>query len=671
MRSFGPFITLYIRRLPACLLAGAVLCASADQTLPADAPQVNLTPVVEYLEDAGGTLTIADVSGLLASRFKPVANVNPGYSKSTFWFRIPLARRPGVDVNRLLELAFFDLNHVAFYAPGQTPVVTGLDYPISRRTWPHRFYVFPLTLTDETHYYYLQVRSDSAVTVPLTLWKPAAFAGESQKIYLAQALYYGGLLALLTYNFLIFLSLRERGFLLYSVFACLMGLGMLAGNGLMRQYLWPVGLAWPAGIFVTLAALTTAFALYFAQNFLQTRSLLPKLHRVMHLVAGFAWLLAVASWFSISAHAAASGVSLSTMVTGGLVISASILSWRAGNRSARLFLLAWGFLALGAVVAGMRSFGLLPTNILTAYAVQLSSAAEMVLLSFALAERIRLERDAREAAQTETLSARQSLVETLRESEAKLEKTVAERTAELNHSLQNERSLLDRYVRFGALISHEFRNPLAIIKSQLTLIEKERQHGLNHIDRRLGAIASAAGRLGLLFEEWLQSDRLRRPAQELSLVAIPLADWLKDVVDDCRDCYVSYPCELYLAENLTDIHADEAMLRIAIHNLVDNAAKYAPVGTIIHIEALERDGMVGIAVIDHGPGIAPEHRDAIFADYFRAVPEAATAGLGLGLAFVKQIVELHRGWIELKSELGVGTGFCLWLPGNTGKDIAT
>ncbi|MDD2761124.1 MAG: HAMP domain-containing sensor histidine kinase, partial [Methylomonas sp.] len=362
------------------------------------------------------------------------------------------------------------------------------------------------------------------------------------------------------------------------------------------------------------------------------------------------------------------GMSMGAIVTGGLMIAAAFLSWRAGNRSARLFLLAWGVLALGAVVSGMYNFGLLPTNILTAYSVQLSSSAEMLLLSFALAERIRLERNARESAQTEALCARQSLVETLRESEAKLEKTVAERTAELNRSLQNERSLLDRYVRFGALISHEFRNPLAIIKSQLALIEKERQHGLNHIERRLGAIASAAGRLGVLFEEWLQSDRLRRQVQEPTPIAIPFGAWLEEVVDDCRDCYVNTPIELHIADGLPNIYADEAMLRIAIHNLVDNAAKYAPAGTTIGIEALERDGMVGIAIIDRGPGIAPEHRDAIFADYFRSVPEGRVAGLGLGLAFVKKIVALHRGRIELESELGVGTGFWLWLPGNTGEN---
>jgi len=666
MRLFGPFITPYIRRFPACLILGMALLAG--QAFAAEAARVDLTATAEYLEDAQGTLSLADVAGQAASRFAPMKDVNLGYSRSTFWFRIPLAEEHGDVANRLLEVAFFDLDYVAFYAPDRSPVVAGRDYPINPGMWPHRFYVFPLKLTAEPRYFYLQVRSDSGVTVPLTLWEPAAFADETQKIYLTQALYYGELLALLIYNLLIFLSLRERGFLLYSLFACFMGLGMLAGNGLARQYLWPAARAWPGGLTLTAYALTMVFALYFSQHFLQTRALLPRLHRTMHLTAGFGWLVAMAPWLDISAPAAASGMSMDTIMTGGLMIAAGFQSRRAGNRSARLFLLAWGVLALSAVVSGMHNFGLLPTNILTAYAVQLGSGAEMLLLSFALAERIRLERNAREAAQAEALTVRQSLVETLRESEAKLEKTVAERTAELNQSLQNERSLLDRYVRFGALISHEFRNPLAIIKSQLTLIEKERQHGLNHIERRLGAIASAAGRLGVLFEEWLQSDRLRRQTRELSPIVIPLAAWLEEVVDDCRDCYINYPFELRLADGLPDISADEAMLRIAVHNLVDNAAKYAPPGTKIGIEALERDGMVGIAVIDHGPGIAPKHRDAIFADYFRVVPEGEVTGLGLGLAFVKKIADLHRGWIELKSELGIGTGFCLWLPGNTDKD---
>lgn len=671
MRFFNHQIFPYIRRLLACLLLGATLATMVDKAFATEAAQVNLAPIVEYLEDAAGTLTIADVENQAASRFKPMAtheSINLGYSKSTFWFRIPLTKGHDADADRLLEVKFYELGHVAFYAPGQAPVVTGQNYPLSSRVWPHRYYVFPVTLTEEPHYYYLQVRSDSAVTVALTLWEPAAFAADTQQTYMLQALYYGALLALLLYNLFIYFSLRERGFLLYSLFAACMGLSMLSGNGFAQQFLWPTGVVWSAHIVPLTNAMGAASALYFAQHFLQTRTVLPRLHRAMHLTAAGALLAAGAPWLGIPASAAGAGLSLCVMATGILAITAGISALRAGNRSARLFLLAWGALALGAVASGMRNFDLLPTTTLTVYAVQISSFAEMLLLSFALAERIRLERNAKEAAQAEALSARQSQVESLRESEARLEHAVAERTNELNHSLQNERILLDCYVRFGALISHEFRNPLAIIKSQLTLITKERQHGLDHIERRLAAISAAVSRLGVLFEEWLQSDRMRRQTQEPRLVAIPLADWLNSVVDDCRDCYINYPFELRIADELPDINADEAMLRIAIHNLVDNAAKYAPTGSKIRVEALERDCMVGIAVIDSGPGIALEHRDAIFADYFRVVPEKESSGLGLGLAFVKRIVELHRGWIELKSELGVGSGFYLWLPSNIVKD---
>ena len=664
--------------LLACLLASTALApatvAHAKSFFPVAASQINLAPFTAYIEDTEGRLTLADVTGEAASRFKPVAateDINLGYSKSTFWFRIPLAKTQDAGDYWLLEVAFFELGHLAFYAPDQAPVVTGQNYPVSSRPWPHRFYVFPLKLTMEPRYYYLQVRSDSAVTVPLRLWESTAFAADTQKTYIGLALYYGALLALLFYNLFIFISLRERSFLLYSLFACVMALTMLAGNGIAQQFLWPDGVVWDGRIPVSLYALTAAAGLYFSQHFLQTRAQQPKLHLVMHLTAGFALLVAAAPWLNVSARAAGSGLSLCLIIAGILIITSAIRALRAGNWSARLFLLAWGVLSLGSIVAGMRSFGLLPTTTLTAYAVQLSSFAEMLLLSFALTERIRRERSAREAAQADALSARQSLVESLRKSEIRLEKTVAERTAELQKSLKNEQTVLDRYIRFGSLISHEFRNPLAIIKSQLTLIEKEKQHGVDHAERRLSAISSATKRLGILFEEWLQSDRLRQQTLEINPTPVDLKPWLDGILEDCKACYSSHPFELLVSPELSVIFADESLLRIALLNLVDNAAKYAPAETEITIDAIAKDHIVEIAVIDQGPGIPPEHQKNIFTAYVRGNLDRTTQGLGLGLAFVKKIVDMHKGKIELQSEAGKGCRFCILLPRNgEGKEVS-
>ena len=144
-----------VRRLLAYLLAGAALAAAAvanaGSALPADASQVDLAGSVEFIEDAEGKLTLADVTGAAASRFRPVAakgNINLSYSRSTFWLRFPLAKGDGAGEQRLLEVAFFKLSHLALYAPDRPPVVTGQSYPVSSRAWPHRFYVFPVTLTD-------------------------------------------------------------------------------------------------------------------------------------------------------------------------------------------------------------------------------------------------------------------------------------------------------------------------------------------------------------------------------------------------------------------------------------------------------------------------------------------------------------------------------------------
>lgn len=665
MRLFSRFFSLLTRFSGACYLLCALPLAHAAPFFSSDTAQANLAPFVEYLEDAGGALTFDEVSGEAASRFKPLVSkgvINLGYSKSTFWFRVPLAKGKGGIDHLLLEVAFFELGHVIFYAPDQKPVVTGQNYPVNSRPWPHRFYVFPLTLTDEPRYYYLQVRSDSPITVPLTLWQPSAFAADTQQTYFAQALYYGALLALLAYNLFIFISLRERIFLVYSLFACIMGLGVLAGNGFALQFLWPDQLMWNGNITIALYALGLTTGIYFSQHFLQTRALQPRLHAVLLLIARVEILVAAAPWLHISARIASATHSLLIIVGGGLAIAAAIRAVRSGNRSARLFLLAWGWLMLGIVVAGMRNFGLLPTTTLTAYAVQLSSFAEMLLLSFALAERIRMERDAREAAQTETLTARQSLVDTLRQSEIRLEKMVAERTDELRKSLQNEQRVLDSYIRFGSLISHEFRNPLAIIKSQLTLIEKERQHGVDQIERRLSVISGATKRLGILFEEWLQSDRLRQQTLVSNPSPIDLKSWLGNIFEDCRVCYTNHPFELRVSTALPTLVADESLLRIALLNLVDNAAKYAPVGTEITIEAEFANGMVTLAVTDRGPGIPPEHQVEIFSAYFRSNSEQAAPGLGLGLAFVQKIVEMHHGKIELRSEAGKGSRFCILLP---------
>ena len=101
---------------------------------------------------------------------------------------------------------------------------------------------------------------------------------------------------------------------------------------------------------------------------------------------------------------------------------------------------------------------------------------------------------------------------------------------------------------------------------------------------------------------------------------------------------------------------------IALVNLLDNACKYSAVGSPITIATERKLGFIGISVIDHGIGIAPEHRELVFEENFRIPTENGAQGSGLGLPLVKNIVNNHGGHIELHSLIGRGSTFTMWFP---------
>jgi signal transduction histidine kinase len=143
---------------------------------------------------------------------------------------------------------------------------------------------------------------------------------------------------------------------------------------------------------------------------------------------------------------------------------------------------------------------------------------------------------------------------------------------------------------------------------------------------------------------------------------IPLAAWLRELVDAQSSYHDKNPISLNLQVPIGDVWADEKLLEVAMLNLIDNACKYSEPGLAVVIETRKKPDWVGIAVRDQGCGIDSKDHPLIFEDYQRVSAESSIAGLGLGLAFVRRIVEQHQGQLELESALGQGSTFCIWLP---------
>jgi signal transduction histidine kinase len=258
-----------------------------------------------------------------------------------------------------------------------------------------------------------------------------------------------------------------------------------------------------------------------------------------------------------------------------------------------------------------------------------------------LADQFRAEQQRRYAAQAQ-------LVEQLKFNNDALEKTVSDRTLKLQQSLSHEQSVLEQYKRFGALISHEFRNPLGIIKSQLSLLRIEQERNELQLAKRLSVMGSACDRLTAMFDKWLQGDKLSTALKQMDMNPIPVRSWLAHFVATNVYCLLGSPVQVRGATDGMLLMADEYLIDIALGNLVDNARKYAGDATVA-IEVRLRPGQLGLAVVDHGPGIAAQHQPRVFDEYFRISPEIGVHGVGLGLSIVRRIVAAHGGELELQS----------------------
>ena len=636
-----------------------------------DKRQVNPVMELETLKDATGALDLQEImSPEMQARFTKNTSIqngalNFGFTDATYWIKLTVSRAPTAADDWILEIPYLNLDAVTFYAPGRPPVQVGTIFSADKKPIFYPLYALPIHLTEAPQTFYLKVKSDYAITVPITLWSRTAFSREYSDTLMIQALYFGGLLSLALYNFLLFLSLKDRSYLYYTFFALTMGMATFAGNGYGRLYFWPDAAAWDSVSQATLYSLAGALSLWFMRSFLRTVETLPRLNRYINSFA-LAYLL-TSGLLVLSIKLGFSPTILFqvflaiTLPTSIITVLASVLVYRQGNRSALYFLFAYSTLWSGALIGALRAFDLVPSNGLTLYALQIASCLEMLLLSFTLAHRVHTERERRIVAQEAAIQARNELLVMAKENETILEIKVIERTEKLQQIVLSERGIRQQYARFGAMIAHEFRNPLGIIETQSTLMQRENQLGINKINDRTETIRGATHRLATLFDQWLKSDQLQQTISEVHAAPIELYDFMNVLVRTARGYHHDRRIEMETIPKIT-LNGDSALLEIALLNLIDNACKYSPENEPIGISYRQRGTQIGIAVWDKGPGIPPEQYAEVFKPYVRTGDTLNRPGFGLGLAFVAHIAELHYGEIEISSQINRGSQFCIWLP---------
>jgi signal transduction histidine kinase len=651
---------------------------------------VPLRPFIEVLEDASGRLEFGDVERPeLAERFQRApgtTDLNFGYTTSTYWLRLRLAPEANAATHWLLEIAYPSLDHVELFTRNGTELIhqsTGDLQSFSAKPFAHRNLVFPVDLTPGTEQtLYLRVNSAGSLTLPATLWSPTALHAHDQGIYSLLALYFGMLLALGLYNLLLYFSLRDRIYLVYVACVATMALAQGSMFGLGNQFIWPDSPAWgnvALPVSFCLAGFTGAM---FTRKFLGTKQTMPKLDRLLQFLQLCFLLTALTAAF-YSYRAGGIGTALLGMAFSVTAVACGLLALKRGQAGAGLFLSAWTLLLMGVVMLGLRTLDWLPTNLLTTYGMQIGSALEMLLFSFALANRIQAMRREKEQAQAAALQSERLAREALQRSEKVLEERIVQRTAELERHRHHLEQLVEERTAalsiakeaaeaanraksiFLANMSHELRTPMNGIMG-MTDLALRRAADAKQIDQLNKVKQSALHLLGII-NDILDISKIEAERLSLDNVEFKLATVLESLTTLVGPAATEKGLKLSIdiAADLAGLPLKGDPLRLGqiLLNLTSNAIKFTAEGSVAVSASLSEDTsknvLVRFEVRDTGIGITPDDQSRLFLAFVQADGSTTRkyGGTGLGLAISKRLARLMGGDISVESQIGTGSTF--------------
>ena len=324
------------------------------------------------------------------------------------------------------------------------------------------------------------------------------------------------------------------------------------------------------------------------------------------------------------------------LVTNFVVVLGSILLLCRGHRQYLFYILAFAvnFAAVPLSIASIMGWLTLPVsvNFITVF----GSLIHIVLLNLALIDRLR--------------QSEQKMLEALRQSAI----------------LEAQRDAVEQQREFVAMVSHEFRTPLAVIDATAQSVEIacSQSNGASYefIAPRQEKIRRAVRRLVSLLDNFLTHERLDFHDGQTKGGTLDLRE-LASAAAKNWDHLLHSPNQLRLevGEQIVTVCADRAMMTLALSNLIDNALKYSPLESPITLRVGKTQSDGWIEVQDHGIGLSADEMAHVFEKFYRGGDAQKAPGAGLGLYLVRSIAHQQGGEVEVESKPGKGSRFRLRL----------
>jgi PAS domain S-box-containing protein len=252
----------------------------------------------------------------------------------------------------------------------------------------------------------------------------------------------------------------------------------------------------------------------------------------------------------------------------------------------------------------------------------------------------------------------------------KLEKTVKERTEQLQKALSKEKELNELKTKFLSLVSHEFKTPLSGIATSIMLLEKYKlTEEQPKRDKHLAIIKDKVNYLNTILNDFLSIERLESGTFNYNCSSFKLSKVVNEVVYNANMLLkegqrINYP------EHVDEItlYQDERIIELILSNVLQNAVKYSGENSEIDIRVKQHKNHFVFEIEDHGIGIPKKEMENIFTRYYRAENVLNMQGTGIGLNIVKTHIENLGGSITINSIENKGTLAKLKIPNNVNHD---
>lgn len=683
-----------------------------------DSKTMSIGSLVGIYSDKTNSLSFDQVRKLNKFEYKNQNTPNLSISRSTHWVKLEIQNQSNTK-KLILELEYPIIDELVFYSENKTggfdSILSGELRKYSARQIDNQNYLFNLNCdTAGVRTFYLKVKSGEQVQLPLILGTPKEVFEELIVKDLVFGLYLGIIIVMAIYNLFIYISVRDKSYLYYVTYIFFVGLTQVVLQGYGFKYLWPNSVWLVMQSTFLVPVLNGWTAILFVKNFLNTKENYKKGDTILNVIFIFYTICLVLSLLE-EFYWAQNLVQVTAMVGSVLTIHIAYAIGKRGYRPAIYFLIAWSIFLLSIVVFVLRNFNILPYNDLTYYALQIGSATEVTLLSFALADKINIYRKEKEASQAEALKISLENERIIKEQNILLEVKVEERTSELNQSNKDLNNALDdlknaqtklvdaeKMASLGQLtagIAHEINNPINFVSSNIRPLRRDiddiidlvnkfeeiiktksldaefedlkkfkndidYDYLISEIDVLLKGMSDGASRTVEIVKGLKSFSRL----DESDLKFANVNEGLDSTIIILNSTFKGKVTVIKKFEDIPEIECYAGKLNQVFMNIINNAAQAVMTshendndGQVV-IRTYRDGDFVKISISDNGMGMTDEVKQKIFEPFFTT--KKAGEGTGLGLSIVFSIIELHKGAIEVNSELGKGTEFLISLPIN-------